>query len=449
MSFICAMLYLFVEPRVAQKIVAMFAMNRRIANDAGMLPNIEVKDPEAADEYQGLLDGMPNDQKTAFLAAVRDVVELNGSGDTPGVAASFIRRNEFVQMLDIDGLGARAHKAIFLALNFAACGRGLGGACAAAVRYALRDKFDVTRECTVHDGLPAGVADLIGEYKNATTNKEDVVNFFMTNALSVAALAGALMNKTGHHWNSDHRHPQIAFINSMGLKDSFGEQDYRKAFYLAIHPLPLAYTEALRRGVTDGQIQGVAEVVRMRSGGPPCGYGIINVCASVAPSLLREGILDPALYVDEIEIAINPDADAATIQSTQRKNRDIRAKIASNAAIRNSIPGIRAAIGVVVQTNTTLCERASEYHMFATHYGHASRVFLDIEALSSPMILLAGYIMSKIGGSLSKSPALAKFIAQHPRDVGRAIAAFDASSEGENLVDVLCAAVAGIHGGRA
>jgi hypothetical protein len=382
-----------------------------------------------------IAEGLVGDAKVQFINVIRDIVELNGTGDIPGIQASYIDVKEYVQSFDSLPVSNAMKKALFMAYNWLALGKGAGGLAGSAVRWALKNYYTAGREMTVHIKVPAGAAAVLAEYDRAAMAAKDLVNFFMTNAVSVAALAGAMVNRIVHHWDSKHTGAQKAFISAMGMSEHLSDDQYRAVFYLAIHPLPLSVTEEFRRNSANGSNNNVAEVVRLRCVGPPAGYGAVNACAAAVSSLLSEKVLNTVSYV---ELALPPqpgeDGDDGSymraFQKVSRENEVI-------AARRAAIPDLRRRIEEVQHRNAQLIAHAGNYHQFSSKYGLGARQFLDTKELEPAMILLTAYIFAKVKGSLANSAAIKKFRDQHARPVQKAVAAFASLDEGETIFDVL------------
>lgn len=382
-----------------------------------------------------LANSLTGEAKLNFINVIRDIVELNGTGDIPGIQASYIDAREYVQDFSMVKVSNGMKKALFLAYNWQALGKGAGGLAGSAVRWGLYRHYSQAREMTVHTALPAGAALLLGEYDKAAMAAKDLINFFMTNAISIAALAGAMINRIVHHWDSKHTGAQKAFINSMGMADHLAEDQYRAVFYLAIHPLPLSTTERFRNESAAGSLPEVAEVVRLRCVGPPAGYGAINACAAAVPSLLGEKLMNPETYVT-VAMPVHPgemgDVDLYAIEALRvTKLNNV------NLGHRAAVGGVRSAIAEVLGVNRRLIAEAGRYHQFAKKYGHDDRLFVDSKDHEKAMIILAGYIFAKVKGSLAKSAALRKFRDQNARAVQKVISAFSELDEGETIFDVL------------
>jgi len=396
---------------------------------------VEAKVYEVKGQDQAIAGGLKDDALRSFEQACRDILELNGSGEIPGQTASFIAESEYVHNFDQLNISDGAKKLLFLAYNWVALKKGLGGLCGSAIRWALRDKFDPNREMKIHTTMPADSQAVISEFNAASGPKKAIINFFMTNAISIVALAGAQMNKIMHHWDANHTAPQKAFISAMGVQDQVPEEAFRAIFYLAVHPIPLAMSEQIRASAALGLQTEVAEVVRLRCYGPPAGFGALNACAAAGTSLLTEPCLDEATFVPKAEI--HPDAEAADYEVQARAAREVETHNMMVARKRQSVPKLRAEITQLVKFNKHLCEHASHFHQFATKYGHAKREIVDQEIFLRAMIITCGYIYSKVKGSLAESAALKKFRNSHQRQVQRVINAFNEMSQSETIEEVL------------
>jgi len=377
------------------------------------------------------------EDKAKFVTAIRDILELNGTGDIPGVQASYIEVKEYIQIFDDCTASEGLKKALFMAHNWNALGRGAGGLAGSAVRWALKRDFTAGREMTRHSKIPAGSAALIAEYDRVAMNQKELVNFFITNAVSVAALAGAMVNRIVHHWDAKHTGPQKAFISAMGMADALTDDQYRPVFYLAVHPLPLLVTESLRARAAAGTMPEVAEVVRLRCDGPPAGYGALNACAAAVSSFLAEPIMAEGNGVERVIPDHTESKDPDIIAANMAEIR--RAQLFNERANRlaATIPRLASSITMVRDVNSKIVREAGHYHQFATKYGFAERKAVDLKELESAMIVLAAFIFSKIKGSLSNSAALRKFRDQHAREINKRVAAFANMDEGEDIYSVL------------
>lgn len=384
---------------------------------------------------QRIVAALDQTAKDAFVATVRDIVELNGTGDVAGVQASYINASEYVQSFAGIDLSDQMHKTLFLAFNWIALGKGIGGLAGSAVRWALRDHFILTREMRVHQAVPVNAPAVIQEYARFALLHKDLVNFFMTNAVSVAALAGAMVNKIVHHWDAQHPGAQKAFLNAMGMAAHVPEDQYRPLFYLSVHPLPLKFTEDLRALAAEGKAETVAEVVRLRCAGPPAGYGALNACAAAVPSLLAEKILNadawPNLAVPE------PPQDGDDMKAYIKEHARVSEYNVKMTARRNAIPAFRLKLERLVRRNAEIALNAGHYHQFALKYGYRERLVHDCSSQTPEMVVITAFIMSKVGGTLASSAAIKKFREQHSREVGIAIEAFGRMEDKGDIFDTL------------
>lgn len=377
------------------------------------------------------------EEKVRFVSAIRDIIELNGTGDMPGIQASYIEVAQYVQVFDDCKVSDAMKKALFMSHNWHALGRGAGGLAGAAVRWSLKQYFVPGREVIMHSRIPAGAAALIQEFDRIAMNQKELVNFFITNAVSVAALAGAMVNRIVHHWDAKHPGPQKAFISAMGMADSLTDDQYRPVFYLAVHPLPLLVTEEFRSRSALGKFPEVAEVVRLRCDGPPAGYGALNACAAAVSSFLAEAIMNEG-NGNEREIPIAPDSKDPDVQAVHLV--EVRKAQAYNEKFNRlavSVPRLAESVKLVAAVNAKIIREAGHYHQFATKYNFTERLTVDLKELEAPMIVLAAYIFSKVKGSLASSAALRKFRDQHAREVNKRVTAFSNLDEGEDIYSVL------------
>jgi hypothetical protein len=393
------------------------------------LVKIESKFEGNDDEDKKFIDSTPQDSRAALINAIRDIIELNGTGDIPGVQASYIEVPQYVQWFDDVKCSDGMKKALYLAHNWAALGKGVGGLAGAAVRWSLRGLYTAERELTRHRVVPNGSAALIQEYDKAAMANKELVNFFITNAQSVAALAGAMINKIVHHWDANHTGPQKAFISAMGMADALPPDQFRPVFYLAIHPLPLSVTERLRNDSALGRNPEVAEVVRLRCVGPPAGYGAINACAAAAHSFLAERMMNPETWAQKDLPELDGDAPPDEVKAHQRELARVVEHNEKLAQRSVNVLALREKIMRLAASNQMLVDNAPAYHQFANKYGYEKRLVLDVKEHEAAMIVLAAYIFGKVKGTLAQSAAVRKFRDQHAREVNKKVQAFNAIEE--------------------
>lgn len=382
-----------------------------------------------------IAEGLQGEALTRFTAMIRDVVELNGTGDIAGVQSSYIEVKQYVQMFDDVQVSAEMKKALFLAYNWEALGKGTGGLAGASIRWALKTHFSADRETVRHRIVPRNARAILEAYGEAAKNQTQLVNFFITNAVSVAALAGAMVNKIVHHWDAQHTGAQKAFLSAMGMGEILQEDQFRAVFYLSVHPLPLLATERMRSDAALGRNPDVAEVVRLRCVGPPAGYGAINACAAAASSLLSERIFSESTWVEK-ELPEAP--DAGQDQSTYIKlTHEVLTYNTKMEERKLRVRKIRREVESLVEANLVLVQNAPAYHQFAVKYGYAERLSLRLELHESAMVLLTAYIMSRIKGSLAGSAAVKKFRNTHAREVTKRMTAFSNIDETDDAFENL------------
>lgn len=383
-------------------------------------------------EDSKIAEGLTGPELAKFVATVRDIIELNGSGDVAGIQSSYIEVKQYVQVFDDVAVSDEMKKVLFMAYNWEALGRGTGGLAGASVRWGLKAHFSADRETARHRVVPKGAKGLIEAYGDAAKNQAHLVNFFITNAVSIAALAGAMVNKIVHHWDAQHTGAQKAFLSAMGMGEVLQEEQYRAVFYLAIHPLPLLVTERLRNDAATGRNPDVAEVVRLRCVGPPAGYGAMNACAAAASSFLNEQMFIESTYADK-EI-VDPIDDNKAPEFYVNINREILEHNHKMEARREKVSRIRRAVHDLVTANRVLVENAPAYHQFATKYGYPVRLTIDQTQHEAAMIMLTAYIMARIKGSLAGSAAIKKFRNTHAREVTKRMNAFASIDESDDAL---------------
>lgn len=388
--------------------------------------NFRLQNPEDVK----IAEGLNGDALAKFTATVRDIVELNGTGDIAGVQSSYIEVKQYVQVFDDVAVSDEMKKALFLAFNWEALGKGTGGLAGASVRWSLKAHYSADRETIRHRVVPRNARQTLEAYGEAAKNQAQLVNFFITNAVSVAALAGAMVNKIVHHWDAQHTGAQKAFLSAMGMGEVLQEDQYRAVFYLSVHPLPLLATEKLRNDAAMGRNPDVAEVVRLRCVGPPAGYGAINACAAAASSLLAERIFNENSWAEK-QIPDAPD-DGQDLTAHIKLTQEVLAYNTQMAERKLRVQQIRREVHALVEANHILVNNAPAYHQFAVKYGYAERSVLRLEFHESAMILLTAYIMARIKGSLAGSAAIKKFRNTHAREVTKRMTAFGNIDESED-----------------
>jgi hypothetical protein len=341
---------------------------------------------------QNYLDGIQDaTKKNIMTSALIASYDSNGrvKQELPGVAKSYIRKSEFFQLVEIKDFPTGLARIYELALNWAALGKGKGGLAGAGVRYALRDRIDPTRETTFHTDIPDSAQELIKDYLEFYENNKDIQSLWAGNAWNVLGIATSCFIKESHHWDSQNTRPQKALIGSLNQLDSITDNEMRKLFYLAIHPMPLTLMNHVVNMSKDPANAEISEIVRMRLRVAPAGLAAICITGSTVPSL----------QVEEI---------------AKKFPKDLVEKLDKLQSVTNDIMSDPVA-----------------FHPFASRMG-VNRNLVDTSAHKRAMAISAAFIKSQLRGTLGKSPALNKWIGTEQRMVSRLQDAMDAYYENQN-----------------
>jgi len=335
---------------------------------------------------QGVDDGIKASRKDALL----NLIEMNGIKFDAGIGKSFIPPKNYVKKVYIKEMAEGPAQLLEKALNFDALGGEIGGLAGSAIRWALRDMFTPERECTIIDAWDPKFEPIINKYTAFSKTQRETSAFWEAQAMNVLCLAGAIFNREMHHWNADNTKPQQALLGALGQSDVIGEAQYRKIFYLSIHPVPLIDMEKARTKAANGSLVGINDSVAQRCRSAPAGYGDLHACAQAVSDLRSE-----AFY-----------------------------QVFGNA-LKNEL---KALAGM----NDEVIKNSSKYHIFAKNFG-VDRVKLDTASVKKAMICCAAYILTFIKGSLAQSNALKKFKTANQRSINVWIAAFEERAQGQVL----------------
>lgn len=344
---------------------------------------MESEQPVISKDDQRFIDEAPDEpSKLLREEVIKRAIELNGAVEVaqPGMAVSYINRENYVRLVSIDGMADRATATLEQALNWEALGRGKGGLAGAAVRHKLRELFDLKRECLVVDKFDKTWITLMKEYSEYAASNKFFFATWHANAWNVLGLATSSFIRECHHWNAQNTRPIKALCGSLNMEQELPENEYRKAFYLSIHPVPLIYLTATylkAKNLTDLDI---SETVRQRLNVPPAGYADFCACGVAAQAFLTEKYAGHAVLIGDIK-------------KVYKKTNELRS----------------APLG---------------YNQFAVQLGVTKKEF-NKTRYTEAMIVLAAYAKSQIGGTLAKSPALNKFIEANQRKVNKFIDAFE------------------------
>jgi len=338
---------------------------------------------EISKEDQSFIDAGTTDlERVLRKTIIERALEINGAMETaqPGMAVSYISRENYARIVVVDGLPPNVAAVLEQALNWEALGRGKGGLAGAAVRFNLRTLFVPEREAILIDKFDPGWSALLKDYTEFSSNNKHFFATWFANAWNVLGLATSSFIRECHHWNAQNTRPIKALCGSLNMEMELPESEYRKAFYLSIHPVPLIYLTAAYLKSREKDDKDISETVRQRLNVPPAGYADFCACGVAAQAFLTE-------------------------------------KYAGHSALLNDIRAVHTL------TNTLRADPLA-YNQFAVQLGVAKKSF-DKSRYTEAMIVLAAYAKSQIGGTLSKSPALCKFIDAHSRKVNKFVDAFD------------------------
>lgn len=330
--------------------------------------------------------GANEEEKATRKLALMNLMEMNGLKFEPGIGKSYIPQKNYFQLFIDKKLPPTVVDAIQNALNWDALDRGLGGLAGAGVRRGLTNYVDVNRECTVHKVLTPEITNILKAYNDFTSTRKDFIPFWTAQSSNVLGLAGAIFNREMHHWNAENIKPQQALMGSLNQQDTIPETEYRKLFYLSIHPIPLRAMEDLRQAIAAGKGIGINDAVTSRCRAAPASCGDIHACAQAIPDL---------------------------------KGEPFFAKF--GVTIKKEIEDIS-------KLNIQIMSDASSYHSFAANYGK-ERILVDKVFFKRVMACLCAYIIVNIKGSLAQSAALRKFRSNNARTVQKWIAAFEKAAE--------------------
>jgi len=339
-------------------------------------------------------------------AALALLDEVNGQEVSGVIKAAYIPEAAYYVQVDPDDDNdedeVRRCRLVEQCLNFEACGKGAGGVAAAVIRWHHREDFTVERETRVlsmADGVAAAAANgLMVEFRAALATHKNLASAIKPLVTNFGALAGALMMRLGHHWDAQNTRPQLAFVRAAQLDTLLPEAEFRKVFYLAVHPLPLAVTEGMREKAAKSALEGVIEPVRLRCKAFPAGCALVHVAQTAASALKSEAWIAP--YVTQLEGAFTA-LDEAAVRITREPLR---------------------------------------YHVAASMFG-ADKKDVDWIALKPALVMCVGYVRGVYKGTLANSAALKKFAQENKRSVdlwARAAAKADELS-GEDIAQLALA----------
>lgn len=330
-------------------------------------------------------------RRSVILAALT----LNGAYDSalPGIATSYIPVENYVHILEKPvmivtnpdnstkeiEINSNMAATIEQAINWHSLGRGKGGLAGASVRLRLRSLFIPNRECTTIRLVTKEMLDITKDFVAYSQTHSKFAGIWHANAYNVLGLAISCFIRECHHWNAQNVKPIKALIGSLSQENDLPENEYRKLFYLSIHPVPLSvYGNIIKMSRDEKQID-ISETVKVRLRVAPAGFADLCACAIAAQSYIREDYANRSRITKDVVKLLHV---AETLK------------------------------------NNAVC-----YHPFASSMGE-TRIEFQKGPFQEAMILLAAYAKTCIGGTLSNSPALNKFTEMHLRRVNTLSKAF-------------------------
>lgn len=340
------------------------------------------------DDQKWIDEGKTQEIKDARKVAILNLMEVNGLKFDAGIGKSYIPDKNFFQIVLDKTVSKNVNDLATNAMNWHALGRGIGGLAGAGVRAGVRDLIDANRECVIHEIVSSDIEALVIDYTAFIQGKKDIFPFWAAQALNVLGLSAAIFNREMHHWNSENIKPQSALLSALNQEDSIPESEFRKLFYLSIHPVPLIELEKLRSNIVAGKVSGINDSVTARCRSAPAGTGDVHACAQAVGDL-------------KTEVFFGSFGDT-----------------------------IRREVDKLELLNIDLVTNAGKYHAFAANYGQ-NRVLIERSNFKRAMICLCAYILVHVKGSLAQSAALKKFRNSNSRMVQKWVAAFEVASSAD------------------
>jgi len=348
-------------------------------------------------EDQSYIDSGIDDADKLFRKnVIQAAIDLNGANDAaqPGVAVSYIPEDNYYVRVSLDAITDNQLEIYEQALNWNALGRGKGGLAGAAVRWKLRSFFVKDRETKEIKILTPEHAAIVKEYIAYLAINRPTSAVWFSNGFNVLGLATSCFIRESHHWDSNNVRPIKALLGSLNQENEIPESEYRKLFYLSIHPIPLDTFALVFFKSLDPLDRDISATVKTRLNVAPAGYADVCACAIAAESFLHEDFARRCTLLPDI---------------------------------LRVVAGARA-----------LKADPISYHPFASSMG-MERKDLIKSNLTEAMIVLGAYAKSCIGGTLANSPALIKFLDLHARKVAKLTRGFAEYNErkSEDLIRIL------------
>lgn len=344
---------------------------------------------QISEEDENYINAGADDEDKRFrFMLITHALHLNGAFDsaTPGVGVSYIDKQNYFQLVpDIDSkllteteannlkaIPAAIRELVEKARNWEALGKGKGGFAGSCVRFALRKLVNPNRETTVIKVITKEDLALAKEFAEYSNIHSVFGGVWFKNAWNVLALSASNFVRECHHWNSQNTRPIKALLGSLSQENEIPEIEYRKLFYLAIHPIPLEAFAQVYVIARDAKSILLSETVKTRLNVAPAGYADFCACAIAGEAFLKED------YASRAKISV----DIYKLVNIAKMIKD------------NPLP----------------------FHPFASQMGIDHRS-IEKGAFTEAMIVLSAYIKACIGGTLASSPALTKFVESHLRRV--------------------------------
>lgn len=336
-------------------------------------------------------DELKNLRKTALI----NLIEMNGIKYDAGLGKSYIPEKNYYIRVNIKGVNDNINEVYEKAANFVALGGGVGGLAGAGVRWGLRKMFSDKRESKEVSEVTEDLEASLKLFTDYSSTRKDIISFWNAQSMNVLGLAAAIFNREMHHWNGSNIKPQQALLGALGQIDDFPESEYRKLFYLSIHPVPLDILEKVRQEIVESKIIGISDAVITRCRSSPAGYGDVHAAAQAATDLIGEAFFNG--FGNNIKKSVND----------------------------------------LMLANNDLVTNAGKFHVFAANYG-LKREILDKIVIKRAMVCCTAYIFVHIKGSLAQSAAIKKFRNANSRSVQKWIVAFEAElqKEGQSLIEL-------------
>lgn len=340
--------------------------------------------------------GIDEADKSFRTSIIEAAIALNGAIDVaqPGVAVSYIPEDNYYVNVALDMISINQIEILEQALNWHALGRGKGGVAGAAVRWRLRKYFNLERETKVVKDITKEHQVIVKDYIAYLAVNRSTAAVWASNSWNVLGLATSCFIRESHHWDANNTRPIKALLGSLNQENEITDSEYRKLFYLSIHPIPLDVFAITFFKALDPLDSDISATVKTRLNVAPSGYADLCACAIAAESFLHEDFASRCTLFKDIS------------------------KVVVSAKLLKTDP--------------------ISYHPFASSMGMKRKELSKVH-LTEAMIVLGAYAKSCIGGTLANSPALIKFLELHARKVNKLVKGFNEYNErkSEDLIRVL------------